>query len=145
MEEPIRKLLESFWNRKGTVFTEAHYWAYPEKHEPSPCPHNPIYLRFALILFFHQRLGLQSGIFRSGFPTVILYAIVHVFHITASLAWSPLGLVKSADFQQGTIIRLVVLHACESSCLTSREKVNSVLFLFQNTTIRRLDSVPVYR
>jgi hypothetical protein len=38
-----------------------------------------IYLRSILILSFHPRLGLPSGILLSGFPSNILYAF-QVFH-----------------------------------------------------------------
>jgi hypothetical protein len=49
---------------------------YPEPDQSSP--HHPILslLRSILILPTHLRLGLPSGLFPSGFPTNILYALL---------------------------------------------------------------------
>jgi hypothetical protein len=43
---------------------------------PNLSPIHPIYLRSILILSTHLRLGLPNGLFRSGFPTNILYAFL---------------------------------------------------------------------
>jgi hypothetical protein len=40
--------------------------------DPVHTPHSPSW-RFVLILFFHLRLGLPSGLFSSDFPTKTLY------------------------------------------------------------------------
>jgi hypothetical protein len=50
---------------------------YPEPDRSSQSiPFHPISLRSTLILSTHQRLGLHSGLFPSGFPTNILYAFL---------------------------------------------------------------------
>jgi hypothetical protein len=45
-------------------------------HSIQTIPSHPISLRSILILSTHLRLGLPSGLFPSGFPTNILYAIL---------------------------------------------------------------------
>jgi hypothetical protein len=47
---------------------------YSEPDESNP--YHPSYLRSILILSTHLRLGLPSGLFRSGFPTNILYVFL---------------------------------------------------------------------
>ena len=47
---------------------------YPEPHQSSPCPPNPVPWRSILILSSRLRPGLPSGLFPSGFPTKTLYA-----------------------------------------------------------------------
>jgi hypothetical protein len=49
---------------------------------PEPYPSHPIPLRSILILSTRLRLGLPSGLFPSGFPTHILYALL--FYIRAA-------------------------------------------------------------
>ena len=44
---------------------------YPEPDRSSPCP-NPTSQTSALILSFHLRRGLPSGVLPSGFPTKTL-------------------------------------------------------------------------
>jgi hypothetical protein len=39
-------------------------------------PFNPIFIRSIIILPYHLRLGLPSGLFPSGFPTKILYTFL---------------------------------------------------------------------
>ena len=48
-------------------------YPYPEPYRSSPYPHISLFWRSVLILSFHLRLGLPSGLFPSGFPTKYLY------------------------------------------------------------------------
>jgi hypothetical protein len=49
---------------------------------PPLVPTIPFYLRSILILSTHLRLGLPSGLFPSGFPANILYAVVSAIRAT---------------------------------------------------------------
>jgi hypothetical protein len=68
-------------SRTSQRFTEPK-GSLPCSQEPSTGPYpepdrsNPISLRSILILPTHLRLGLPSGLFPSGFPTSILYALL---------------------------------------------------------------------
>jgi hypothetical protein len=56
---------------------------YPEPRSIQSIPLHPISLRSILILSIHLHFHLPSGLFPSGFPTNILYALL-VFHIHAT-------------------------------------------------------------
>jgi hypothetical protein len=54
---------------------------YPEPVQFSPCLLMPLLkFRSILILYFHLRLGFQSGTFHSGLPTNTMYA----YHLSSS-------------------------------------------------------------
>jgi hypothetical protein len=59
-----------------TVFTRALHWSLFWARLMKSKPHHPISLRSILILSTYLRLGLPSGLFRSGFPTNILQAFL---------------------------------------------------------------------
>ena len=63
-----QEIPRSLWNPKvHTAFTSAVTRPYPETTRFCPHPH-PTSGRSILILYFHQRLGLPSGLFPSCFP-----------------------------------------------------------------------------
>ena len=56
---------------------------YSEPDQSNPCPPHPTSWRSILILYFHLRLGLPSGLKPSGLPTKTLYTPLlspHVLH-----------------------------------------------------------------
>jgi hypothetical protein len=72
---PIVQLLKNFSAFYGTrkfitVFTRALHWSLSWAKSIQFIPSHPISLRFILILFTHPRLGLPSGLFPSGFPSI---------------------------------------------------------------------------
>jgi hypothetical protein len=71
--------------RSIKVFTTARRWTYLDTDDSTTSL--PIYTRLILILSSHLRLGLESGLFPSGFPTKIL----HEFLIRSNI----LGIIKN--------------------------------------------------
>jgi hypothetical protein len=77
-----------------TVITRAIHWSLSWAKSIQSTPSHPISQRSILISSTHLRLGLPSGLFRSGFPINILYAfllsplVLHVPPISSSLTWS---------------------------------------------------------
>jgi hypothetical protein len=74
--QPLKNFPQHFMEPEGSI---------PCSQEPSTGPysepyqtnsHHPIFLRSISILSTHLHLGLPSGLFPSGFPTNILYAVV---------------------------------------------------------------------
>jgi hypothetical protein len=59
-----------------TVFTTARHWPLSCVRWIQSTLFHPISQRSILILFFHRRLGLPSGLFPSGFPIKILNAFL---------------------------------------------------------------------
>jgi hypothetical protein len=78
LEEPlIGQPLKNFpafhgTRRFNTVFTRSLQWSLSWAISIQSTPSNPISLRPTSISSTHLRLGLQSGLFPSGFPTNIL-------------------------------------------------------------------------
>jgi hypothetical protein len=73
----IVQLLKSFPTCYGTrmsitVFTRALYWFQTGARSIQSILQHPISLRSSSILFTHQRLGLLSELFPSGFPTNVI-------------------------------------------------------------------------
>jgi hypothetical protein len=62
-------------------------------------PPHPIYLRSNLIFSTHLHLGLPTGLFSSGFPTNILYAVFY----------SPIHTICPAHLHLGDLIILIIL------------------------------------
>jgi hypothetical protein len=58
------------------VFKRAFHWFLSYGRCIQSTPSHPISLRAALILFSHLLLRLPNGLFPSGFPTKILYALL---------------------------------------------------------------------
>jgi len=59
-----------------TVFSRAHHWFLYWARYIQSTPSHPIPLKSSIILCFHRRLCLPSGLFPSGLPTEILYAFL---------------------------------------------------------------------
>jgi len=66
-----------------TVYTRACHWSIPTTRCIQSTSSNPASLRSVLILSYHLRLGLPSGLFPSGFTTKTLYAFL-IFPIRAT-------------------------------------------------------------
>jgi hypothetical protein len=70
------------------VFTRALHWS-PSWASWIHClPHRPISLRSSLGSLTHLRLGLHSGLFPSGFPTIL-----HLFRFSPTRATGPVHLI----------------------------------------------------
>ena len=59
-----------------TAFTTALHMAPSWARWIQWTPSHPIYLRSILIISYHSRQGIPSGLFHSGIPTKILYAFL---------------------------------------------------------------------
>jgi len=90
--------------RYNTMFTRARHWSQFWARCIQSTTSNSISLKYILILFFHLRLGLPSGLFSSGFPTKFLYEFLiflvrvkfpaNVINIIL-LTWSPNSILWS--------------------------------------------------
>jgi hypothetical protein len=70
----VKKFPSVYGTRKFiTVFTTTRHWSLSWARCIQSTPSNPVSLRSILILFYHLRLRLPSGLFPSSFPTKILY------------------------------------------------------------------------
>jgi len=67
-----------------SVFTRTRHWSVHWSRRINSTPSRPISLTSILILSSHLRLGLPRGLFPTGFPTKILYAL----HISWTVTWS---------------------------------------------------------
>jgi hypothetical protein len=96
---PNVRLLKNFpafygTRRFITVFTRALHWSLFWARSIQPLPLYPVSQRSILILSTHLRLGLPSGLFTSGFPTSILYALLFVpIHATSPVPLILLDLI----------------------------------------------------
>jgi hypothetical protein len=87
----VKKSLAFHGNRKViAVLRRARHWSLSWVRRLQSTPSHLISPRYILTLYFHPRLGLQSSIFLSGFPTKILYAfltsyacymVAHLIHL----------------------------------------------------------------
>ena len=70
----VNKLPAFYGTRRFiTAFTSSRHLSLSWARLTQFIPHHPTFWRPILILSFHLRLGLPSGLFRSGFPTKTLY------------------------------------------------------------------------
>jgi hypothetical protein len=82
LEEPLTgQPLKNFpafhgTRRSNTVFTRVLHWSLSWDISIQSTPSHPISLTFILIFSTHLRPGLPRGLFHSGFPTSILYALL---------------------------------------------------------------------
>jgi hypothetical protein len=109
----IQELLSNLWNPKVryTMFTKALNWISFLSQIDQSIPTHPINLTSILIMSTHLRLDLPSGLFLSGYPTNIQYALL-LIQIRATC---PAHLID-LDF-----IILIILEECKlrSSSLCS--------------------------
>jgi hypothetical protein len=75
--QPFKIFSAFYWTRRFiNVFTRAVHWSLFWARSIQSTPSHPISLRSILILSTYLRLGLPSGLLRSGYPTNILYAFL---------------------------------------------------------------------
>jgi hypothetical protein len=95
---PVAHLLRNFPTSHGArffiiLFTRARHWSLSWVKWIQSIRSHPISLRSILLLSFHLRVGLPSGLFSFGFPTKTLYAflfspcMLHAMTISSSLTW----------------------------------------------------------
>jgi hypothetical protein len=86
-----------------TVFTGALYRFLLWARLTHFIPHYPISLISTLILSAHLHVGRPSGLFRSGFPTKILYAFIFsIMHATRLASLILLDLIVLIIFKKST-------------------------------------------
>ena len=91
----VQKISEFYGTRRFVVaFTSARHLFLSCAKAIQSMPTHPTSWRSILILSSHLRLGLQSGLFPSGFPTKALHTpLLFAIHATsptlAFLIWSP--------------------------------------------------------
>jgi hypothetical protein len=99
------------------VFTKASHLSLPWVTCIQSTPFHPISLRSILMLYFHLRLGLPSGLFLSCFPTKILYALLisHVCYIPRPFH-PPLLCHPSNISWRVQVMMLLIMQSSPVSC-----------------------------
>jgi hypothetical protein len=79
--QPLKKIPECYGNlRFITVLIRVLHWSLPWTRSMQSIPPQLMSLRSISIVSTHLHRGLPNGLFRSGFPTKILYAFLFSAH-----------------------------------------------------------------
>jgi hypothetical protein len=101
--------------------------SHPEPDQSTPCPHHTVW-KSVLILPFHLRLGLPSGLFPSGIPIKTLYtSLLCVLRATCSAHLILLDL----------IIRTIFGEEYRSLSSSFRSFLHSLVHNFLSTLISK--------